>query len=80
MVSRLFFLSVKWQNSPSGHFPATLRRATCFGQVMRMEPVDVACESSLLWKTVRIRVWMLVLWSFVRGGVSTCVGEVPFVV
>lgn len=45
-----------------------------------MDPVEVACESILLLKTVRMRVWMRVLWSLERGGVVTSVGEVPFVV
>ena len=78
MVSRLFFLSVKWQYSPEGHLEAVERRAMCLGQVMRMAPVEVAWESSLESKRVGIRVWILVRWSLVRTGVVTEVGVVPF--
>lgn len=54
------------------------RRAMCLGQVIRMVPVEVAWESSLELKSVRMRVWIWVRWSLVRMGVETEVGEVPF--
>jgi hypothetical protein len=62
--------------SPSVHF-TLLRRATCLGQVMRMEPVGVAWDSSLPLKTVRMTWWIAVRWSFVRGSVRTSFGETP---
>lgn len=62
--------------SPSDHLLAP-RRGTCLGHVMRIEPVDVAWDSSLLLKTVRMVWWMAVRCSRVRTSVMTSAGEVP---